>query len=329
MTYDALELSDQDGQPVRLYEFRRGQAVYRYTSADVDVSWNSQLWETRSGGVSDTGIRQSGPAEEDQLVIQCSNENEIVTMFRGTAPSDRVSLTVRRLHLDDPDLQASVVWVGLVGSARQPREGFAELVCESVLNGFQNAGLRLAYTRGCPHMLYDGECRVLKADFAVAATVTVASGTTIEVSGIDAFEDGWFSAGFVEWPIDMLGTMERRAIDVHTGNQLTLLNNSSGLTVSLDITLYPGCFRDTPTCKNKFNNLTNYGGFPHLPGIDPFQLGALFGQDSGDTASDGSLKDPTKGTGGSGGAPLDGTGTGTGVVIDTNTKDPNGDTSGG
>lgn len=278
MTYDAKELSDQDGQPVRLYEFRRGQAVYRYTSADTNITWNAQVWETRSGGVTDDGIRQSGPAEEDLVVISCAWDNEIAVMFRGTPPSDQVAITIRRLHITDIDAEASVIWVGLVGSLRQPRIGFAELVCQSALNGFQNAGLRLAYSRSCPHMLYDSQCRVPKASFAVAATVTSATGVDIGVSGVGAFADGWFSGGFVEWEIDMLGTIERRAIDTHTGSVLSMLNSVDGLTVALGITLYPGCFRNVTTCKTKFNNLPNYGGFPHLPGIDPFQLGALFGQ---------------------------------------------------
>lgn len=42
----------------------------------------------------------------------------------------------------------------------------ATIICRTLLHSFLRTGLRLSWTRGCPHMLYDSECRVNPADFA-------------------------------------------------------------------------------------------------------------------------------------------------------------------
>ena len=275
MTYETYELSADQGAPVRLYEFRRGQIYYRYTSAGRDITWDAKTWETVEGGIADGGISASGVSEQDRLTVNAPWSLPVVELFRGTPPSDPVSLKVRRLHLDDPDQEAVIVWVGLITERATQKEGLAQLKCESMLYLLQKGGLRLLYGRGCTHFLYDDGCRVNKASFAVAATVTALTGTTVSATAISAYADGHFSGGFIEWDLDMLGTKERRPVEDHAGGVLTLLGLTDGMTVAMDIVVYPGCALDIGTCETKFNNLLNFGGFPHMPNKDPLRDGVL------------------------------------------------------
>ena len=55
----------------------------------------------------------------------------------------------------------------------------------------------------------------------------------------------------------------------HAGSSLTLANPCA-LAVSDAVTLYPGCARNRETCKNKFNNILNFGGWPWIPLRNPF-----------------------------------------------------------
>jgi len=310
MTYSAIELSEDSGLPVRLYEIRRGQIVYRYTSADRDIDWGGETWVSKPGGMIDGGINASGPSEQDELTITCSQDVEVVQWFRGTPPSDRVSLTVRRVHTTDVDLEATVVWVGLVTAMRQPSDGKANLFCQSVLYSLQQQGLRLSWSRACPHFLYDDNCRVSKATFAVAAVVDSVSGVTVSASELSAKANGWFDGGFIEWDLDLLGTVERRPIESHVGTNLTLLTLTDGLMVGTDIRVYPGCARNVTTCKDKFNNLPNYGGVPHLPGVNPFDIGVLNGVTSTANTRQGGfgITQATDGSGRAGGTATDGGG---------------------
>ncbi len=275
MTYETYELSADLGAPVRLYEFRRGQIYYRYTSAGRDITWDSETWETVPGGIADAGINASGVSEQDRLTVNCPWSLPIAELYRGTPPSDRVQLTVRRLHIDDPDQEAAVVWAGLITERAVPQDGMAQLKCESVLYLLNRGGLRNLYGRACNHFLYDDDCRVNKASFAVAAEVTALSGVTVTATAVATHPDGYFSGGFIEWDLDLLGTKERRAVEEHVGSTLTLIGLTDGMTVAMDIVAYPGCALDLETCDKKFNNLENFGGFPKMPNKDPLRDGVL------------------------------------------------------
>ena len=75
-----------------------------------------------------------------------------------------------------------------------------------------------------------------------------------------------------------------RVGDAVTGNVLSLSrpietlaevsdgygNNYGGFYGSSTVTLYPGCTKSRAVCKNKFDNLNNYGGFPWIPTKNPF-----------------------------------------------------------
>ncbi|MGP1665642.1 MAG: phage BR0599 family protein, partial [Rhodanobacter sp.] len=72
------------------------------------------------------------------------------------------------------------------------------------------------------------------------------------------------------------GALERRGIDEHLGKQLRLLGKSDGLLEGMDVKAYPGCQRTSAVCAAKYNNLLNYGGYPHLPGKSPFDGDPLY-----------------------------------------------------
>ena len=62
------------------------------------------------------------------------------------------------------------------------------------------------------------------------------------------------------------------------GGTITLaapLASGFRLEIGSEITLYPSCDRTTTGC-NLFDNLPNYGGFPHLPGKSPFDGSQVF-----------------------------------------------------
>lgn len=270
MTYDALERSDELGRPNRLYEFDRGGLITRYTSSARDITYDSEVWSSYLGGISDSGVQQIGAGETDQFTIRTAWDFPPALLFLGTPPSTPVSVTVRRFHTDDDT--APVIWVGEVRAVRRRDEGVAEIICESLMSGLNTAGLRLAYSRGCPHFVYDSQCRVVKASFAHSFTVTAKTGNTLTVTGLGAFAADYFLGGFIEWEI-ATGINERRDIESSTGTVLTLLGLTDGIPVSTVGTAYPGCQRNAKDCVDKFSNGDNYGGCKDMPGDSPFVLG--------------------------------------------------------
>jgi uncharacterized phage protein (TIGR02218 family) len=133
----------------------------------------------------------------------------------------------------------------------------------------------LSWGRGCPHALYDRNCRADPAAFAIAIAVEGLTGAAIVSSAVASLPANYLAGGYFEFPL-MAGVMERRAIESQSGSTINILGTTDGLTIGNWVTVYPGCDRVSSTCESKFNNLVNYGGFPHLPTKSPFDGDPVF-----------------------------------------------------
>lgn len=271
MTFDSFERSNYSGMPTILYEFSLGSTAWRYCAADNDLSFDGHTYLATS--IKNDGFSFSGNPETDDIQISIASSAAVTTLYVGTPPSDQVRLKIRTLHKGDT--QAPVLWSGLVKSGKQ--QSLAEFVftCNSLLSTLNRLGLRLSYSRGCPHALYDRGCKVDPANFATTVQLSAVNGNRLVSTGIALLPDGHLSGGFVSFQ-GTHGATDRRAIESHSGNTVTLLGSSDGISSGAWVVVYPGCDRVTSTCETKFNNLANYGGFPHLPTKSPFDGDPVF-----------------------------------------------------
>lgn len=267
--FNTNETSTQDGQPVGLFEFRLGGLYWRYTSADEDQTFGGHDWT--AGAITRTSITQGAGAEND-LTITLPADLEIVSLFNGAPPSEIMYLTLSEFHVGDTE--AAIQWIGTVGNIIKVSPAEASATCRNLVASFERGGLRLTWGRQCPHALYGTGCRVDKAAHAYPHTVTGVTGSTFTVDGYADPAEGSFAGGFVEWSLGS-GTFERRGIESVAGGVLSILGSTTGMEIGTEVTLYPGCPRTTAGCL-AFDNLPNYGGFPHLPGKSPFDGTPIF-----------------------------------------------------
>ncbi len=275
MAFSTIEISNQDGQPIRLYEFQYGETFWRYASADEDIEFgtddedNPIVWTATA--INDTGFTQGG-SDQNDLRVLCQSDIPLVSLFRLQRPSGKVWLTVRQFHLEDNE--APVHWIGTVVNAIAQDEASTQLNCRSLAGTYDRQGLRLGWSRSCPHPLYGIGCRVNKEDHAYPRTVATLTGNRFTCTTHSEPAEGSFTGGFLEF-IRPDGSLETKAIERQSGNDFLILGSTGGLEIGTAVTLYPGCARDTPNCK-LFDNLKNYGGFPHLPGESPFSGSPVF-----------------------------------------------------
>lgn len=269
MSFLAYEHSVAEGQPINLYQFERGngEKIYRYCSADRDITFNNVKWSSLA--ISDSG-RKTG----ENLTVTLPSDNPIALLYRGVAPSSNVKVTVARLQYGAQE--ARIVWIGTVIEAQRPDVNQTQLVVAGLSNSMQGAGLRLTWGKNCPYSLYDTDCKVVAKNFAVdGLEIKALNGTTITLNLPESFAQGWFNAGFIEW-YDSDGVREVRAVTVHKDNRLTLMGGTYGLAPGMSIKAYPGCDGQASTCLTKFNNILNFGGIPHMPGTSPYDGSRVF-----------------------------------------------------
>lgn len=271
MTFDTLERSNYDGLPITLYEFNCDGVYWRYAASDTAHVAFGETYAPLNIG--DGGISQSGSASDDDFKITLESTCEVAQLYRGTPPSQEVLVTLRRMHRGDTE--APVVWVGTVKSARRKSTIEAELSCKTFLASLDRPGLRLSWSRGCPHALYDRNCRVNPEHYAVISQVTSVSGDRFNCS-LSGYSENWFAGGMVEFTSE-LGTTEIRPVESNTTGTVVLLGLADGITSGMWVTLFPGCNRTTGEggC-SKFSNLSNYGGFAHMPTKSPFDGDPVF-----------------------------------------------------
>ncbi|MCO1335462.1 phage BR0599 family protein [Microbulbifer sp. OS29] len=270
MSFNGREISIDDGQPVRLYEFVLGPQRWLYTNAQLGVAHNLQTFIS-CPGISDDGIRQTGETSADLLTITAPLNFALVNLYQVYPPSTPVSITVYDKHLGEDD--ALVVWVGEIADVTRRRDHL-NLVC-APLSSRDTTGLRLTWSRHCPNALYDVTCGVNKELHRVDSVLAEVTGLTLMASEFAAFSDGHFSGGFVEW-LSPTGILEQRGIDSHNGTNITLLGGSLDLVPGLELRAYPGCARTITECTTKFSNSLNFGGVPGMPGKSPFDGDPVF-----------------------------------------------------
>lgn len=277
MSYQEIETSYSSGAPIELYTFYSTafNDPFTYTSYDEDVSHNGLVYASIPIERSQPELSQEFAAQA--LSVKVQRNNELASKWINQLPPRLVWLKIERLHSSDGATPEVVVfWQGTVKGVVW-ESNIASFECEPLNNALDRNALRSWYSPICSYMIYNaGTCKVPAASFGQQATITGINGLTLTATEFGTFTNsnpvptGWWTAGFVE-----AASGELRYISDHggTGNTvITLTTPFEGGTVSIGsvITVYAGCDRKYTTCQNKFNNLTNFGGWPFIPAKNPF-----------------------------------------------------------
>jgi uncharacterized phage protein (TIGR02218 family) len=132
------------------------------------------------------------------------------------------------------------------------------------------------YTPNCRVDFCSAKCGLLRGFYTTTAKVTAVSTdrqifTVAEIIGsnpnLDV--DGYYTGGLVYWTS---GSNAPSYVEIrrHIAASRTLeLFVPVGYSIAVDdqLELTAGCDKTLTTCKNKFNNVINFRGFPYLPGL--------------------------------------------------------------
>ena len=131
------------------------------------------------------------------------------------------------------------------------------------------------YERTCSARLGDARCTIDLNQSAFQSSINVVTPTTsrqIVVTDLTSFASDWFTGGTLTF-----GSGANRAIPFEVKSH----RRTAGIDI-LELWLPPpfpvaagdagqavaGCRKNLATCQSKFNNVANFRGFPHIPGVD-------------------------------------------------------------
>lgn len=272
MTFDAQETSIQGGRPVEIYTFARETQVFRYTSADRDVTVSANLYTATA--ISRSGIESSSQElSRSPITVRVPRNNGVADLYRIVPPSTPITLVVAQYH--DGDGAVATIWTGRVLSV-EFAGAEANIRCEPIFTSIKRNGLRRFYQTQCPHVLYGPECGLNRDSHRLDANADSVSGLQVSVSEVDAEVDGFYSGGYFEYLVS--GVYERRFIVDHTGPLLTCSTLPQGVAPGTALRIFKGCDHTADMCESaKFgNNILNYGGFLYFPDKNPFGGAPIF-----------------------------------------------------
>ena len=97
-------------------------------------------------------------------------------------------------------------------------------------------------------------------------------------SGIDGFDEGWFTGGALTWTGGANASAKARVVR-HAGSEIELAAAPRFAVEPGDVfVVTAGCDKSFAMCGAKFGNRDNFRGFPHMPGPDAVLAGPASGR---------------------------------------------------
>tara|TARA_R110002167_G_C12707228_1_gene655162 strand:- start:52859 stop:53686 length:828 start_codon:yes stop_codon:yes gene_type:complete len=273
MTFTAYEASLESSQPIELYTISIGASIQRWTSAEDDITEAADVFSAVS--ISREKITDGGSDNKQQsMTLTVPGDNTIATQYINSVPGVKADVIIERIQrLDGASYEVIRIFEGRIESVAFEQQGrLAKIKVEPRISAQAREIPRFTYQGLCNHVLYDARCQVddTSGSFRLsAAAVTAEVGRTITVTGADANGDGYYTGGFVE----SNGGADHRLIIDQTGTVLTLHLPFGAAVLATNVNVFAGCDHTIATCKSKFDNVINYGGFAYIPTKNPFSSG--------------------------------------------------------
>lgn len=251
---------------------RRDGVIQGFTDHDRDVTLSGVVCRADTGfsgseavarlGLSVDGSEVSGALSDDSL-----NEDALAA---GRYDAAQVDMYI--VDWSEPSLHV-LMSRGHIGEVR--REGIAFVAELRGLSDALNAETGRLYTPTCAADLGDARCGMDLDDplYRGEGTVTALNGVSAFTgSGLSDFADGWFTGGRLTFTS---GANEGDAMEVKRhrvvgGAVIIELWQAMAMAVAPDDTFVvtAGCDKRFATCRDRFDNVLNFRGFPHIPGND-------------------------------------------------------------
>jgi uncharacterized phage protein (TIGR02218 family) len=251
---------------------RRDGVVQGFTDHDRDIDLDGVICRARTGFAASEATQLQGLAVPASEVFGALNDDSLNEDDLAAGLYDAATVEVWLVDWSEPALRVLLAKAAL-GEVRREGPAFAAELRGLAHRLAEDSG-RL-YTATCSADLGDARCTVDLDNPAFrgeGAIVALAGTSAFTASGLDAFADGWFSAGRLQWTS---GANAGLAMEVK-------LHRNDGAAVTLELwqtmphplgvgdafVVTAGCDKRFATCRGRFANAVNFRGVPHIPGND-------------------------------------------------------------
>jgi uncharacterized phage protein (TIGR02218 family) len=241
--------------------------IVGFTEHPDDLYFEGLTYSARSG-FSPSALRNTNDLAVDNFDVTFMLE------FDGTAEAELIGgyydyAKVEVFLINYADLSMGKVSLarGTLGEITIGR-GQAKTEIRGLAQELQQDVLELT-SLTCRTDLGDARCKVNLALFTVSGAITSVTNNKIFADSGRLETSGYFNGGLFTWTTGDNAQLKMEVKNFNGASQFEL-HTSMPYPIQVGDTyeVYRGCDKSFSACKNIFNNVVNFRGEPHLPGID-------------------------------------------------------------
>jgi uncharacterized phage protein (TIGR02218 family) len=258
---------------------RRDGAKLGFTDHDADLTIDGTVCRAGTGLTASEATARLGLQVDGSEIAGALADESLAEADLAAGRYDAAEVALHLVDWSEPSLRV-LLTRGVLGEIRRAGAAFtAEL--RSLSHRLNEESGRL-YTATCSADLGDARCTVDLTNAAFhggGAVAALAGASAFRVSGLDDFDDGWFTAGRF---VFSGGANAGFAVEVKTHRVAVKTHRVAldGVLVELwqappepiaagdAFTVTAGCDKRFATCRDRFGNGVNFRGFPTIPGND-------------------------------------------------------------
>jgi len=252
---------------------RRDGMVFGATDHDREIVFEGVVYRPASGlqGAaleSGVGLAPGKAAAAGALDADFLTETDLAAGLWDGARVD-----VWRVDWEAPEHRARI-WSGRLSETGRSGAGFAAELVSLKVDLERTVGR--VYARSCDAEVGDDRCRVDLAAAAfrgVGSVIALFGDKRFGADGLEAFDEGWFSAGVLVWTSGDNTGARSRVVRSGVGELELMAAPRFAIATGDAFVVTAGCDKRFATCGAKFANRDNFRGFPHMPGNDAVLAG--------------------------------------------------------
>jgi uncharacterized phage protein (TIGR02218 family) len=251
---------------------RRDGTVLAFTDHDRPVVFDGDTYEPASGFDASEAVSQTGFATGGADVYGALSSDRLLEDDLAAGLYDGAEMRVFLVNWSMPQ-ERHLLRIGHLGEVVREDAAFRAEIRSLAALLDQPQGR--VFRHGCDADLGDDRCKVNlnAAAFRGEGEVSAAAGRRqFDATGLDAFTEGWFERGRIEWTG---GANAGRAGEVRAhlvSGDIARIELWQPVQHAIEagdaFVVTAGCDKLFSTCRTKFDNADNFRGFPHMPGND-------------------------------------------------------------
>lgn len=252
---DMLKITRTDGE------------IFAFTSAADDVTIGSQLY-TSAQGLNISSIEVSAGFAVDNLELTTLDDGTVFTKADVLSGVWRnADFVISRYNWQTPTDGVEVRMAGTVGEVNMHR-GYITAELRGLQQYLQQP-IGSVSSKTCRARLGDALCAKDLTVFTHTGTVTSAASNQVFTASAMAQAADYFAEGILTWTGGVNSGLIVKVKGYTAGKVFTLmLPMLQTITAGDTFSVVAGCQKRLTDCTTKFNNVLNFQGEPHLPGID-------------------------------------------------------------